>query len=172
MTATAPTTTGAVDEGSPRVLRGVAVQFNQPTVVADIVAGKVVVCTETFDQLSFTTLPAKVPLRLSHNRAQPTGWAVPRVERDGVHFEARLAGGPAHIAHAVELIREELLSGISIGFVASADDVWRKGPTADSLPHVTRRNAELHEISLVDQPAYASARVSSCTPPHRGENRE
>ena len=44
------------------MLRGVAVPFNQSTLVADIVDGRLMVAVESFDERSFATLPEKVPL--------------------------------------------------------------------------------------------------------------
>ena len=81
---------------------------------------------------------------------------------DGLVFEARLSPEVASTSHgrdAVALIRSGLAVGLSPGFRVPAGGERVERRNGGLLRTVTR--AELHELSVVTQPAYEAAQVEA-----------
>jgi phage head maturation protease len=146
----------------PSILAMRLVPFGAPQLVADYIDGRSVIYFEEWDAHSFGPTPERLPLLRSHDSTRPIGWLEHMsLKSDGLDGEARLVGSSAEIANTRELIRADLLSNVSIGFVPnSVEDLWMRGGRRDRPPTVKRRGARLREVSLVLEAALTGARVS------------
>ncbi|MGV4289226.1 HK97 family phage prohead protease [Trueperella pyogenes] len=111
---------------------------------------------EKFERGALKPSPLGVKLRLEHNETIGT---VPDIKesRDGLNIVAKISSTRAG-NDALTLARDGALSAMSIGFIPS------NGGTEitydeDGTTYITRRSAELIEVSLVTYPAYKSATV-------------
>ena len=141
-----------------RVISGVAVPWDSPTMIAE--RGRVF--EERFAPGAFDDSIAKrgdrIPILLMHDdRALPVGKAVGfKNDRNGQVLEARISD-TTDGNDALTLVRDGVLSGLSVGFsVPEGGDSW----SADYTQRTVNR-ATLHEVSIVNFPAYDDARISS-----------
>ena len=138
------------DDG--RTLCGVAVPFGVPTDVGGYV--------ESFSRGSFTRTisergPGRVKVLAQHSSGvNPIGRAtVLREDPQGLYAELRISKTQAG-DEALELIRDGALDGLSIGF----QPVRESQDPRTGVVH--RTEVRLHEISIVNWPAYDGARVA------------
>jgi Escherichia/Staphylococcus phage prohead protease len=144
------------DEG--RIISGIAVPYDSPTTIAE----RGMVFDETFVRGAFRETVGKRENRvriLGHHdaRSMPLGKTVKLDEQTrGLYLEARISD-TRDGNDALTLVRDGALDGFSVGFsVPSGGDTWNAGQTARQIT-----NAHLHEVSLVNFPAYDRARVES-----------
>jgi uncharacterized protein len=141
-----------------RTVHGIVAPFDQP---ADIWEPDLGSFTETIRRGAFTRTLAergasRVKLLAMHDdRALPLGRATAlREDARGLYGELRISKTAAG-DEALELVRDGALDAFSIGFTVPRDgERW--------TPDRTRELVEirLHEISLVNFPAYAGALVA------------
>jgi len=122
--------------------------------------------TEVFQKGSFAkTIRDRshpVPLLVSHERrALPIGASVDLTEEDdGLHAAFHLAA-TAKADEVLALVAEDAISGLSIGFEPVSEErtkgTERTPPSARDL--VIRTAVKLHEVSVCNFPAYATAGV-------------
>lgn len=155
-------------EADGRVLHGVAIPYERPSLVADRGRdGNVRVYAETWDDASMQLPAGPIPLLVSHDETRPCGkvgtgalWH----ERDGLHVEARLSGSSSEVEGIVARCRDQIMAGLSVGFLGGGrDDIWTAPATPGGVPGVRRRGAMLRELSLVVWPALTGAGVHRVT---------
>lgn len=153
-------------DGGGRTVFGRLVPYESPTSIRDATGAY----TETFAPGAFSKLVAnpsqvgRVKLLAHHDsRTNPLGRAVELREDStglvGAFKISRTAAGD----DALELVKDQALTGFSIGFEPVADE-WNARRT-----EVVRRQANLREVSLVNFPAYSDALVGgvrALTVPH------
>jgi HK97 family phage prohead protease len=149
-------------EASAKIVRGLAVPFNRPALVADLRddAKGYEISREVFDDLSLL-MPADLPLLIHHDETRPVGRITRTWSSDaGLEVEGELIGGAAALDDLREKIGAGLQSSLSIGFVSDPRrDVWTAGKTKGEPPTVRRRGARLREVSLCIRGSYGEARV-------------
>lgn len=141
-----------------RTIVGIAVPFNDPTPIYE--HGRLF--TETIEHGAFRDSLAKrgtrMPILLHHDqRALPVGRPSSLRETPvGLMVEARISD-TTDGNDALTLVRDGVLDGLSIGFsVPEGGDTWNSRFTERSV-----QRANLHEISLVNFPAYDAARITA-----------
>ncbi len=151
-----PTELEVRSNGDGRTIYGLAVPFNTKTRVHE--RGRTY--TETIRPGSFTrTLnergAAKVKFRVQHdNETLPIGRAVSLVEDPaGLVGEFRVSETTKG-DEVLELVRDGVLDGLSIGF-RPIRDRW-----SNDRGSVERVEVALHEVSVVETPAYAAAAIT------------
>lgn len=142
--------------GDGRTVTGICVPFDAPTEVTDLAR----TYTETFRRGAFVRTLAergarRVKFLANHDsKAWPIGRAdVLREDAAGLYGEFRVPNTQAG-DDVLELIREGVLDGLSIGFRPMRDQ-WTRDRSA-----VDRLEVRLDEVSLVAYPAYDLGRVS------------
>lgn len=111
---------------------------------------------ERFRAGAFATAPAnagKIRLRDANHAKErlPVGVAQTLDDRqDGLYGEYRVYNTPEGRA-ALENVKEGVYTGVSVGFYAEDEDL------VDGVREV--RRAQLHHVSLVEEPAYDDARI-------------
>lgn len=149
--------------GDGRTVVGIAMPWDEPTEIREAMGGY----TEVFRRGAFARTiaergPEKVKFLAKHDhQALPLGRAhVLREDAAGLYVELR-ASKTAQADDVLELIRDQALDGLSIGF-APDKDRWTRDRSA-----VERLSVRLAEISAVDFAAYSGAVVTgvrSATP--------
>ena len=125
-------------------LAGRIVPFDEPRDVGGL--------TETWDSTSFAPVePDNVALRNEHRDLIGRGVSF-ETRSDGAYMEFRL-GSTAAAAEVRTLAAEGILRHLSVGFFPNADLDIRSGR------NVTRRGADLREVSTVAIPAFENAQV-------------
>lgn len=158
MTAAATPTVTVEENG--KVVRGLAVPFNQPTYVlnsnGDVIA-------EMFDSESIAELPGQVPLLVGHRRdLAPVGVVRSSAfTRYGLGIEAELIGSDHELEGWRRKLAAGLGAGLSIGFTESKRARWERPQRPGEPPLKRPRGARVVEVSLVHWPAYATAGVTS-----------
>jgi HK97 family phage prohead protease len=142
-------------------ITGMVVPWDTPTIVGPFV--------EEWKRGAFTrslTKQPKLPLLPFHDaRAVPLGQSVGwQDEPEGLYGIFRvLMTSAAQVA--ADYASQGIMSGLSIGFVGEAAE-WRYASTyapeqgAGYMDHVTRTQARLVEVSLVNTPAFVDAQVT------------
>ena len=131
-------------EGSDRRIAGRIVPFGEPRNVAGV--------TEEWDRDSFVSVVAdEVALRNEHRDLVGRGVTF-ETRDDGAYMEFRLGATPA-ADEVHSLAADGILTHLSVGFYPNPDLDIRRGQT------VTRRGADLREVSTVAIPAFDNARV-------------
>jgi len=93
------------------------------------------------------------PVLWQHDTNEPIGKIEgARNEDDGLHFRAKLYP-TARGADAIKLLREGVVSGLSVGFNAGVDK-WDGN-------HVTRQKVNVAEVSIATIPAYSGAGITA-----------
>ena len=157
----------SVEDGGTRV-RARLVAYGEHTVAERTPTG-VIAIRERWQPGSVTLPGGRLRMLAHHDRRTPVGWWESFAEDElGVVAEGRLVGSRAVLDHVRELIRDDLLSAISIGFVAGDADVWSRPDQKNGLPIVTRRGVGLREASIVDAAAVQGSEVLSITGQHAG----
>jgi HK97 family phage prohead protease len=161
-------------ETDGRVLNGIAVPYDRPSLVADAKGpgGAVRIYAEVWDGDSIRLPDGPIPLLTSHDESRPVGrighgglWH----ERDGLHVEATLSGSASEVDGIIARARDGVMGGLSVGFLGGGRaDVWTSPSTPGGVPTVLRRNAQLRELSLVVWPALAGAQVHRVSAYTRG----
>lgn len=149
-----------VEDGAT-ILRGLAVPFDEPAVVAGP-QGSVVL--EIMDRESIGSVAADLPLLVSHNRDVPPAGIIRHtaVMERGLGLEAEMIGSDPELEGWRRRFREGLMAALSIGFARSRKkDVYERPARAGGLPIVRPRDIEVIECSLVMWGAYRSAGVTS-----------
>lgn len=100
----------------------------------------------------------RIPLLEQHDtQRHPIGMAVKWDKTaDGLIADFRLAN-TARGEEARTLASEGMVTGLSVGFIP----VRNKTTQVDGRQHITRLEAKLDHVGLVNQPAYSEARVLS-----------
>ena len=151
------------DGGDGRTLVGLAVPFDVPIGVCDFWDDYDEVFRRGAFTKTITDRARPLPLLGFHDRrAFPLGAATRLEESDaGLEAEFHVSATPDGDA-ALALIRDRALSGLSIGFEPISDKTTRAKDREPAAPLdlVERTEVRLHEISLVNIPAYADAGVT------------
>ena len=152
------------ESGDGRTLVGLAVPFDTELQVSDFWEDY----TEVFRHGAFTkTLRDRakpVPLLAHHaHRSLGIGRATRLEETDaGLLAEFHLTAGVQLADEVLALVRDDALSGLSIGFEPIQQNVTR-GPgrtPPSSLDLIERTEVNLREVSVCNFPAYADAGVT------------
>lgn len=147
-----------LSDSEGRIISGIAVPFNSPTVIAE--RGRVFEETWKPGSTKETTAKRGDRMRLLGFHDQRT-WPIGKP----VAFEEQARGliGTFRISDtrdgndALTLIRDGVLDGLSVGFgIPEGGDTWNLNETQRTI---TR--AEIQEVSLVNFPAFDRARVES-----------
>jgi HK97 family phage prohead protease len=94
------------------------------------------------------------PILWQHDQSEPIGRITAASNSDdGAHIRARILPTAARGRDAIMLLRESVVSGLSIGF-RSTDDEW-------DGTHVTRRSVDVAEVSVATIPAYPDAEITA-----------
>ena len=96
-----------------------AVPFERPALIREVLDGRPTLYREIIDPGTFPTLPPRVPFLRHHNRAQPMGWARPKTTGDGITAVVELLDTSA-ARDALEevrghLVREAADHGLEVG---------------------------------------------------------
>jgi HK97 family phage prohead protease len=94
-------------------------------------------------------------LALHDHQSIPVGKATKWTEADDGLYGEWLMDTRAEAREMLRLVEEDLMGGLSVGFVGIRSDWSEDGPK----PAVIRHEARLLEVSLVPVPAFAPARV-------------
>lgn len=150
------------DDSEGRIISGLAIPYNTPTDIYE--NGRLFterVQMGTFAE-SVKLRSERTPLLGFHDARQfPLGRSIGLFERDnttppGLHFDVRIS----HTQDgddALTLIRDGAIDGVSVGMsIPNGGDTWSEDGTERTI---TR--AYLHEMSLVNFPAYDRARVDA-----------
>lgn len=143
-------------DGDGRTVVGLAVPFDHPALIDE---GGGSTFTEVFRRGAFAKTIAERPGRVKvfgkHQRSGlPVGRASAlREDPAGLYAELRISATPDG-DNVLELVRDGTLDALSIGFQPIRNK-W--SPKRDT---VERLEAKLHEISVVDFPAYSNALIS------------
>lgn len=149
-----------VEDGGA-VLRGVALPFNEPAIVS---GPKGSLVQEVMDQKSVEKIAENLPLLVGHDRARPPAGLVrtARISSRGVLIEAELVGSDDELEGWRRRFRQGLSAGLSVGFTRDRDrDLYEKPSRSGGFPVLRPRGVTIHEISIVQWPAYPSAGVIS-----------
>lgn len=137
-----------------RTIVGIACPFDTPAQITEPGGSY----TEVFRRGAFTRTiaergPGRVKVYAQHqDRALPLGRAeILREDTAGLYAELRVSKTAAG-DEVLELVRDGVLDGLSIGAVPIRADRSRPG-------HVERLEVSLREVSVVGTPAYDTARV-------------
>jgi HK97 family phage prohead protease len=142
--------------GDGRTICGIACPFGEPAEVADRLGRPY---TETIVHGAFARTiverGGRVKARAQHDRSVlPVGSAtLLREDARGLYAELRIAQTSAG-DDVLELVREGHVNALSVAFNSVRDD-WNATRSA-----VSRLEVRLFEISVVDEPAYASALIA------------
>lgn len=141
-----------------RTICGIACPYGEESEVADFPGGPRY--REQFAHGSFSRTirerGSRVKALAMHQRQTlPIGRAtLLREDTRGLYAELRISRTDLG-DQVLELVRDGALDGLSVGFrPVDGGDVWTKN-------RVTRHEVALREISIVDEPAYASALISA-----------
>lgn len=147
-----------VADSEGRIITGIAVPYNSPTQIAE--RGQVF--NEHFTHGAYRDSINKRGDRVKilgfHDaRSFPLGKPLMLDDRTaGLYLEARISD-TTDGNDALTLVRDGVLDGFSVGFsVPEGGDVWNAQRTERQI-----NRANLHEVSLVNFPAYDRARVDS-----------
>lgn len=152
----------ATDEGDGRTLVGLAVPFDVEVVVRDLWDDYEEVFRRGAFKKTITDRARPLPLLGFHDRRSfPLGPATRLEETEsGLEADFHVSETPDGDA-ALALIADGALSGLSIGFEPISETTTRgKDREPAGLDLVERTEVRLHEISLVNIPAYADAGVT------------
>ncbi|MGB3359873.1 MAG: HK97 family phage prohead protease [Rhodococcus qingshengii] len=141
--------------GDGRTVHGIVVPFDSPSDIRDY-DGEY---TETFKRGTFARSIAeagyRVKLLAQHNRqTMPLGRAMSlREDAAGLYGEFRVSATQAG-DEVLELIRDGALDSFSVGFTPIRE-TWNRNKTER-----THYEAKLNEVSVVNFPAYESAKIA------------
>ena len=135
--------------------------YNSPTLVGEIDEnGRRRLFREQFDTGSWSALPSRIPVVRAHDREKPIAWGELDNRGDGLIVTLDYLDGSTSAADARAEVRAGVLRGLSVAFVEDpGSDVVERGRGGTELPLIRRRNARLHEVSLVSRPAYPGATI-------------
>ena len=141
-------------EDGGRVLRGLAVPYDQPTIILD----QHELIAEMFDRQSIVAVEDGAPLLVSHLRdREPLGRIVShRHTGDGLEIEARLIDSESELERWRTRWAENLMTGLSVGF-RQGPGQWERPPQRGMPPLKRVREVEVVEVSAVNWPAYPNA---------------
>lgn len=148
-------------EDNGRIIRGVAVPFNEGAIVTGPDGSLV---EEVMDEESIEHIADNLPLLVGHDRTRPPAGIVRTagVSPRGVVIEAELVGSDDELEGWRRRFRQGLSSGLSVGFTQNRKRaVYEKPQRRGGLPVMRPRGLVVHEISLVQWPAYLAAGVVS-----------
>lgn len=95
----------------------------------------------------------RFPMLLGHDTKKPVGvWDRVTEDARGLYVEGRIFSGTKRADHALRLVMEEAVSGLSIGYRAVRHERLSAGRTLIEI--------DLFEISLVAFPMLRDARIS------------
>lgn len=153
-------------EADGKHLRGIAVPYGEPALVwTRGPSGEEALVEEVFDVESIPRPPKNIPLLVGHDRSAPPAGIITgsRVEADGLTIEATVTGSADEKSGWRERWTHGLMTALSVGFSPGRGDVWTRPEQRGDLPRVVRRGVTVHEISLVNWPAFAGARLTALT---------
>jgi HK97 family phage prohead protease len=132
----------AVDDAG--TITGMAWPFGSPDSVGDLI-----------EKGAFNIVVADLPMLLAHDPEQPVGlWDEVKETNEGLQVKGRLFIEESRRAKSVRgLIQGGLITGLSIGFKTTASTKRGSNRIISAL--------DLHEISVVRNPAHPRARISS-----------
>lgn len=147
----------ADEEGDGRTISGMIVPWNRPTPVLKPIAGLEKFKRGAFDKTLGESKRA-IPLLLHHNEEEPAAKLVSHENREDGHYAVFRALNTRAGNDALELIREEVVCGLSVGGWAvparTKISVVRNGTKM-----IERSEMKLDHVGLVRTPAYEDARV-------------
>lgn len=161
-----PTPAGITAEPGSRIIRGLAVPFNEPAFVFQPSESGEELVAEYFDELSvpISNLPIGAPLLQSHDSAKPIGVVTDAHidPAEGITFEAKLSVSEPELDALHARFADGLLTGVSVGFTAPATgQVRERARHPGHPPTLVRRHVSIRELSLVLWPAYMTAGIRS-----------
>ena len=107
----------------------------------------------------------RLPMLLGHDTKKPVGvWDRVFEDRLGLYVEGRLFSGTKRADHALKLVMEEAVSGLSIGYRAVRHERISAGRTLIEI--------DLFEISLVAFPMLRDARITHIETHLNGDSHE
>jgi HK97 family phage prohead protease len=132
----------AVDDAG--TITGMAWPFGSADSVGDLI-----------EKGAFRIAVADLPMLLAHDPEQPIGlWDEVKETNEGLQVKGRLFIGESRRAKSIRgLIQGGLITGLSIGFKTKASTKKGSNRVISAL--------DLHEISVVRNPAHPRARISS-----------
>lgn len=146
-----------VADEDARIIEGMIVPWDRPTMVARPVPGLESYRRGALDR-SFAELKRPVPLLLRHNEAEPAAIITDHDNRDDGHYAIFRALRTRAGDDALELIRERVYLGLSIGGSAvPARTTIRRG--TDGRQMIERAEIKLDHVGLVRTPAFEDAQV-------------
>lgn len=147
----------AEDDGDGRTISGMFVPWNRPTPVLKPVAGLEKFKRGAFDK-SLGESKRPIPLLLHHHEDEPAAKLISHENREDGHYAVFRALDTRAGKDALELIREEVVTGLSVGGWAvparTKISVMRGGTRV-----IERSEMRLDHIGLVRIPAYDDAQV-------------
>lgn len=136
------------DDGG--TVAGLAATFNEQSVYGDVIKPGAFAATLAAHQ-SRGTSPAML---FDHNPAIAIGrWTALIETPGGLQVEGRITDATEKAREVRQLLREGVLTGLSIGFIVPSGGQERQGERR------TINALDLHEVSIVATPALPSARV-------------
>lgn len=149
-----------VADAEGRIVSGIAVPFNSPTTIFERgrLFDEVWAPGSTADSIALRGDRMKI-LAFHAARQMPLGKPVKLEEQPaGLYIEARISD-TADGNDALTLVRDGVLDGFSVGF--TVPDGGDRFDMIDGREVRTISKAHIHEVSLVNFPAFDDARVES-----------
>lgn len=145
------------DDSDGRTIEGMIAPWDKPTPVLKPVPGFESFKRGAFDR-SLNESKRPIPLLLHHNENEPAGKLIAHENRDDGHYAVFRALNTRAGNDAIELVREGVLLGLSVGgFAVPARTEERK--LMNGRRHIVRSEMRLDHIGLVRVPAYEDAQV-------------
>lgn len=147
------------DEEDGRTIEGMIVPWDKPTRVKKPMDGWESYRRGALDK-SLAETGRPIPLLLRHSENEPAAKLVAHENREDGHYAVFRALDTGAGRDAVELIREGLYTGLSIGgWAVPARTTIRRGTRGEQM--IERAEMRLDHVGLVRTPAFEDARVLS-----------
>lgn len=147
------------DEEDGRTIEGMIVPWDKPTRVKKPMDGWESYRRGALDK-SLAETGRPIPLLLRHSENEPAAKLVAHENRDDGHYAVFRALDTGAGRDAIELIREGLYTGLSIGgWAVPARTTIRRGTRGEQM--IERAEMRLDHVGLVRTPAFEDARVLS-----------
>ena len=145
------------EDGDGRTLEGMIVPWDRPTPVNKPTPGLESYARGALDK-SLGESKRPIPLLLHHNENEPAGVLTSHENREDGHYATFRVLSTRAGDDALELVREGLVTGLSIGgWGVPARTAERK--LVNGRRHIMRSEMRLDHVGLVRVPAFEDARV-------------
>ena len=146
------------DDGDGRTIDGMIAPWNKSTPVLKPVPGMELFKRGAFDK-SLSESKRPIPLLVRHNEAEPAAVLTSHENREDGHYATFRALKTRAGDDALELIREGLYLGLSVGGWAIPAATTIKRAAGGKPQMIERAELRLDHIGLVRTPAYEDAQV-------------